>query len=81
MPISLLEPILDALLPILVQEAEKLLGTPPNPNDHNWVVGLVQDIASLFDSKLPGWLKPTEQEIEALVEQGLQKLVGMVTKS
>jgi hypothetical protein len=72
----MLQGLVDALLPTLVQEAETLLGSKPQSND--WITGLVQEIASLLGNKLPGWLQPEMDEIEALIEAGLEKLVSKV---
>lgn len=69
----MLEALVAAVVPILVAEAEHLLGSQPQSND--WVSGLVNEIASLLDSRLPGWLKPEEEEIKALVEAAIEKLL------
>lgn len=72
---KLLESLLAAILPILLKEADKLLGYHSSSSSHEWVIGLVDDICKIFDSKLPGFMKPSEEELKILIEDAIKKLL------
>lgn len=75
---SLIETLISSLVPILIQEAESLLGSKPDPSNHSWVTGLIQEVAGLLDKLLPAWIKPAESEIEQLVEDAVKKLLDKI---
>ncbi len=72
---ALLPALISTLLPILLKEAEALLGGAPDPKDHTWVLGFIQEIVALFDKSLPGWVKPAEGAVEKLVSDEVSKLL------
>ena len=75
---KILEEILSVLLPVLIREAGVLLGEPvPSDHDHAWIVGLVKEVCGLFKDKLPGWLHPSEEELELLVQQAIAKVIHL----
>lgn len=75
MPIAIIEAIISSIVPMLITEAEALLGVKPNPSDNSWVSGLINELASLLENILPGWLKPTEEQIVALVTAEIEKIL------
>lgn len=79
--------LLTALVPLLVHEAERIIGkgapdsasnTPAGLQKHAWVTDAVNDFIGVLETKVPDWVKP---EIEAfkpvlddLIEQAVAKL-------
>lgn len=72
----LVESLISTLIPILVAEAESLLGSKPDPSNHAWIVGLVNEVVSLLDKSLPSWIRPSEEAVKSLVEDAIAKLVS-----
>ena len=75
---TFVQQLITMLIPLLVQEAEQLLGVVANPTDASWVASLVAEIAKLVESFIPSWLAPSLQEIEQLVVAELEKILPKV---
>lgn len=73
--LSIIQSLVSVLVPILISEAESLLGVKPSPDNHSWVVSLVNEICSLFEKHLPAWIVPNEQAVKALVEAEIEKIL------
>lgn len=69
----LLETLISSLVPLLVSQAEALLGSKPDPQNHDWVVGLVNEVAHVLDRFLPDWVRPSEDVVKKLVEEAIEK--------
>lgn len=74
----LIQTLITALVPILLQEAESLLGVKPNPEDTSWVYKLIAELVSLLQKYLPASLAPSVQEVEQLVAAEVEKLLSKV---
>lgn len=74
---NLVQVLVSALVPILIKEAEALLHVQPDPNDHSWVLGLINEVVGLIQQYIPGWLAPDVEEVKKLVAAEIEKLLGM----
>ena len=72
---SLVETLVTALVPILVKEAETLLGLGSKPSGPAWITELVNDVVDLLDKSLPAWIAPSEEAVKGLVEAAVAKLL------
>ncbi len=68
------EALIMSLVPLLISQVDSLVGVKPD-EQHQWIVGLVNEVVSLLDSRLPAWIRPSEAALEALVEDALAKLL------
>jgi len=67
--------IIEALVPVLLAEAEQAIGAQPSTNQA-WIAGLVNEMMSLIGKKVPSWLLPSEQELAVLVEDAIAKVLN-----
>lgn len=74
---NIVEVLVSTLVPILVQEAEALLGVTPNPNDNSWVAALIQEMVGLIQKYIPAWMAPSVQDIEQLVAAEIEKVLAI----
>lgn len=78
---NLVQLLVSALVPVLMQVAESLLNVQPQPNDPSWVAGLIAEMVGLVQKYIPSWLAPSVQEVEALVAAEIEKLLGQEESS
>ncbi len=67
--------LISALIPFLVNEAEKLIsrGSPQaGAVKHQWVVDAVNTFISALDAKIPDWAKPDEEALAKLIEDAIE---------
>jgi hypothetical protein len=75
----MLETLISTLVPFVVTEAEKLLGSSSNSESHAWVNSMVDDIFKLIGDKyIPGWLQPEEAALKQMIEDALSKVLDKV---
>lgn len=80
MPAFLL-PFLEAVVPLLVTQAEKLFPSADSGSDkHAWVQGMVGDLLNAIATKFnaPAWSAPIIGEVEILLKGLIEKEVEKV---
>jgi hypothetical protein len=78
MPPAILAALITAIVPVLVQEAEKLFGSDNGDKKRQWVVDAVHSLLTLIEKKVPSWagmlLEGTEPLIDEAIDFSLSKL-------
>jgi hypothetical protein len=75
---NLVQMLVSTLVPLLMQEAEALLGVKPDPNDSSWVSGLLKEMVGLISKWIPGWLAPEVDALEQLIAAEVEKYLPKI---
>lgn len=70
--------LVSALVPLLVQEAERLLAPSQSQDKRQWVHDAVSEALGLLQSRIPDWLKPEESQLVALIDDAIDKALDKI---
>lgn len=73
--------LLSAVIPLLVNEAERIIGkgapdsvtTPADLAKHQWVTEAVHEFIAALEKRTPDWVKPEIDAIGALIDDLIEK--------